>query len=111
MTEQKALKKAQAKANETGGLYFVYQTQDFKYKVSKIVEKLQPLKWQLHFIAEPTNTTYCLISTSEKNHLELASKQWEKADNTQIAEVTNVNCKQVLIFIDDKWERLKHLDK
>lgn len=58
-----------------------------------------------------TNTTFCLISTSEKDHLELATTQWAEAKNTQIAEVTNTNCKRVLIFIDNKWHYLKNFDK
>jgi hypothetical protein len=52
MKEKEAINKAKIKANETGMLYFVYQSNDFKYKVSKIAERFQPIKWQLHYIAE-----------------------------------------------------------
>lgn len=76
----------------------------FEQNKKKFLEFIKP--------SEKTNV-FCLISTSDKTHLELAEIQWNElvTKNCQIAEVTNTNCKRVLIFIDNKWHYLINFDE
>lgn len=57
MNLTQAKEKAEKMANKNNCLYFIYwNLKNYsEFKVSKIVEAKQPLKWELHEIIEPAN--------------------------------------------------------